>query len=246
MKRILLATSALLASTALHAAPGLTLYGGGYNWNADFTGTISSGGANIDVEDDLGMGKADQSVIWLGVEHAVPLIPNVRVRYFDLYESASNHLQRSFEFNGNQYVASTRVDSELELEMLEGTLYYTPIDTTLKLDLGLTVRHVDGFVRLNSFVSDSRLDVDEMLPLVHAAARFDIPSTGAYLGAELNAIKYDDSSMNDYNVRMGWRSDFLLGVEVGYSRINLDLDDVANLTTDLDMGGPYVALSLGF
>lgn len=219
---------------------------GGYNWDTDFSGTVSSGGANIDVEDDLGMGKADQSVIWLGLEHAVPLIPNARIRYFDLYESASNRIQRSFEFNGQTYLASTRVDSELELNMLEGTLYYSPIDSNLKLDLGLTIRHIDGFIRLNSIIADSRLDIDEILPLAHGAVRFDIPGTGAYVGGELNAIKYDGSSMSDYNARVGWRSDFLLGVEVGYSQISLDLDNVSQLTTELDMGGPYLALSLGF
>ena len=246
MKLHLLATGALLASSALHAAPGLSIYGGGYNWNTDFNGTVSSGGASIDVEQDLGMGKADQSVIWLGLEHPVPLIPNARVRYFDLYESASNRLQRSFVFGDQIYIASTRVDSELELEMLEGTLYYTPIDTTLKLDVGLTIRQIDGFVRLNSIIADARLDIDEMLPMAHAAARLQIPGTGAYVGGELNAIKYNGSSMNDYNLRVGWRSDFLLGVEVGYSQINLNLDNVSRLTTDLDMGGPYLALSLGF
>lgn len=246
MKRSLAATFALFASTALHAAPGLSIYGGGYNWNSDFNGTLSSGGASIDVEEDLGMGKADQSVIWLGLEHPVPLIPNVRVRYFDLYESASNRLQRSFVFDDQVFVASTRVDSELELEMLEGTLYYTPIDTNLKLDVGVTIRHVDGFVRLSSVIADSRLNIDEVLPLAHGAARMEIPGTGAYVGGELNAIKYNGSSMSDYNVRVGWRSDFLLGVEVGYSQINLNLDDVSLLTTDLDMGGPYLALSLGF
>lgn len=246
MTRTLFATCTLLASTAIHAAPGLSIYGGGYNWDTDFNGTISSGGANIDVEEDLGMGKAAQSVIWLGIEHPVPVIPNARVRYFDLYESASNRLQRSFVFNGQAFVASTRVDSELELEMLEGTLYYTPIDTGLKLDVGLTIRHIEGFVRLNSIIADARVSVDEILPLAHGAARLDIPGTGAYVGGELNAIKYNGSSMSDYNVRVGWRSDFLLGVEVGYSQINLNLDNVSQLTSDLDMGGPYLALSLGF
>ena len=245
MKRILL-ISTLLTSTALQAAPGVSIYGGGYNWDSDFEGSVSSGGANVDVQDDLGFGKSNQSVIWLGLEHPVPLIPNVRARYFDLNDTASNRLQRTFVFNGEVYVASTRVDSAFELEMLDGTFYYTPVDTNVKLDLGLTVRQMDGFIRLNSILADTRVDIDEMLPLAHGAVRFDVPGTGVYLGGELNAISYNGSSMNDFNARVGWRSDFLLGVEVGYSQINLELDDVSNLTTDLEMGGPYLALSLGF
>jgi len=52
--------------------------------------------------------------------------------------------------------------------------------------------------------------------------------------------------MNDYNARIGWRSDYLLGLELGYSRMNIVLDDVNDLDTDLDIGGPYLAISLSF
>ena len=129
--------------------------------------------------------------------------------------------------------------------MLDGTFYYSPINTALKVDLGLTVRQMDGDLRLNSLVGKTTLSIDETLPMLHAGARAQLPIPGVYVGAEVNAISYDGSKMNDYNARVGWRSDYLLGLELGYSRMNIELDDVNNLDTDLEVGGPYFAISLG-
>ncbi|MED5431445.1 MAG: TIGR04219 family outer membrane beta-barrel protein [Pseudomonadota bacterium] len=246
MKRTLLASAALLSSSALYAAPGLTLYGGGYTWDSELEGTFSSGGANIDVQDDLGFTEADQSVIYLGIEHAVPVIPNFRVRYMDLSDTASNRIQRSFEFNGETYTAQTRVDTDFDLEMLDGTFYYTPVDTALKLDVGLTVRRMEGYLHLNSLNADARIDIDEIVPMLHVGARANLPVPGVYVGGEINAIEYDSSGLSDFNARVGWRSDYLLGIEVGYSHLQLDLEDVSKLDTNLEMGGPYLALSIGF
>ncbi len=88
MKRAGLLVTTLLVAPLAHAAPGLAIYGGGYTWDTELEGNVASGGANIDVQDDLGFNKADQNVLYLGVEHAVPLIPNVRLRYIDLYPIA--------------------------------------------------------------------------------------------------------------------------------------------------------------
>ena len=140
---------------------------------------MASGGANIDVQDDLGFNKADQNVLYLGVEHAVPLVPNVRLRYIDLSDSASNVISRSFTFNGQNFVANTRVATDFDLEMLDGTFYYSPVNNALKVDLGLTVRQMDGDLRLNSLEGKTTLSIDETLPMLHAGARAQLPIPGA-------------------------------------------------------------------
>ena len=62
MKRAGLLVTALLATPLAHAAPGVAIYGGGYTWDTELEGNVASGGANIDVQDDLGFNKADQNV----------------------------------------------------------------------------------------------------------------------------------------------------------------------------------------
>lgn len=246
MKRAGLMVTTLLVAPLAHAAPGLAIYGGGYTWDTELEGNVASGGANIDVQDDLGFNKADQNVLYLGVEHAVPLIPNVRLRYIDLSDSASNFITRTFTFNGQTFNKGSIVATDFDLEMLDGTLYYSPIDNALKVDLGLTVRRMDGDLRLSSRLGNTALSINETLPMLHAGARAQLPVPGVYVGGEINAISYDGNKMNDYNARIGWRSDYLLGLELGYSQMNIVLDDANNLDTDLDVGGPYFAISLGF
>ena len=114
------------------------------------------------------------------------------------------------------------------------------------LDTGLTVRKMEGYLHLNSLNSDARIDVDEIVPMLHLGARANLPVPGVYVGGEINAIEYDGSGINDFDVQVGWRSDYLIGIEVGYSYLQLDLEDVSSLDTDLEMGGPYLALSIGF
>ena len=47
--------------------------------------------------------------------------------------------------------------------------------------------------------------------------------------------------MRDFDAHIGWQSDFLLGVKAGYSRLEVELDDVSGLDSDLEIGGPYLA-----
>ena len=242
----LLVTALLTTASFAHAAPGLTIYGGGYTWDTELEGDVASGGANIDMQDELGFDETDQNVLYLGVEHVVPQLPNVRLRYIDLSDSASNIISNNFEFNGQTFVANTRVATDFDLEMIDGTFYYSPLNNAIKVDLGLTVRRMDGDLRLDGPTEGTSLSINETLPMLHGGVRAELPLSGLYVGGEVNAIAYDGNRMNDYSARVGWRSDYLLGLELGYSRMNIVLDDVDDLDTDLDIGGPYLAISLSF
>ncbi|WP_303761337.1 TIGR04219 family outer membrane beta-barrel protein [Alcanivorax jadensis] len=242
-------TAALLAATsAAQAAPLVDVYGGAYTWETELEGTVASGDDQLDMEEDLGFDESDQNVFYLGVEHAVPVVPNVRVRYMDLSDSASNRLERVFTFNGQPFLVGEEVRTDFDLEFLDGTFYYSPLplDNVLKLDLGLTVRRLDGQIQLESTARSTMESASATFPMAHAAVRFKMPLTGLYVGAEGNAISYDGSSMSEYHLRAGWRSELALGVEVGYSRLNVELDDVSDLDADLEIGGPYIAASLSF
>nr|CAL17939.1 hypothetical protein ABO_2491 [Alcanivorax borkumensis SK2] len=247
MKRAgLLLTALLTTAPFAHAAPGLTIYGGGYTWDTELEGHVASGGSDISMQDELGFDEADQNVLYLGVEHSVPLVPNVRLRYIDLSDSASSIISRNIEFNGQTFVANTRVATDFDLEMVDGTLYFSPLNNAIKVDLGLTVRRMDGDLQLDGPTEETSLSINETVPMLHGGIRAKLPLSGLYMGGEVNAIAYDGSKMNDYNARIGWRSDYLLGLELGYSRMNIVLDDVNDLDTDLDIGGPYLAISLSF
>ncbi|MED5388365.1 MAG: TIGR04219 family outer membrane beta-barrel protein [Pseudomonadota bacterium] len=241
-----LAATLLAASSLAQAAPLISVYGGGYSWDSELEGTIASGDDQIDMQDDLGFDESDQTVFYLGVEHAVPLLPNVRVRSLDLSDNATNRLERTFVFNGQVFVGNTEVETDLDLDILDGTLYYTPLDNAVKVNLGITVRKIEGSISLDSLLASTTQDFDETLPMLHASGRVSLPIPGVYVGGEVDTISYDGNTLRDLTARVGWRSDFLLGVELGYKHMDLELDDVSDLDADLDMGGPYLAASLSF
>ncbi|MDX1802854.1 MAG: TIGR04219 family outer membrane beta-barrel protein [Alcanivorax sp.] len=246
MKRSSLALAALLAMPAVHAAPLVHIYGGGYNWDTSVKGTIASGGSDVDIKNDLGFDGTGQTVLYLGVEHAVPLVPNVRVRYMDLSDSASHRLNRTFTFANQVFVQGTTVSTSLDLKMLDGTLYYSPLDNVVKLDLGITLREVDGDITLKNLFRTANEKARTTFPMLHGAARINLPLTGLYVGGEVNGIEYNGSRMADYSAKIGLKTDYLLGVELGYSRLDFVLNDVSNLDADIKIGGPYLAVSLNF
>ena len=90
------------------------------------------------------------------------------------------------------------------------------------------------------------VEVLQTFPLAHGAVRANLPLTGVYVGGEINAIEYDGSGMRDFDAHIGWQSDFLLGVKAGYSRLEVELDDVSGLDSDLEIGGPYLAATFRF
>lgn len=246
MKRFILLTAGLMAFPLAQAAPMIDIYGGGYRWDAKLEGTVSSDAGKVDTDKDLGFDDGGQNVIYLGLEHFVPLVPNVRLRHMDFSDDSRNQLTRNVTFDGQTFTATTDVASSLDLELLDGTLYYSPLDNMVKLNVGLTVRRMDADVQIRGSGQEAREEGSQTFPLGHASARVNLPFTGAYVGGEVNAIKYSGSSMSDFNARIGWQSDYLLGVELGYNQLNVKLDDVGGLDSDLEIGGPYLAATLSF
>ncbi|MCH8543506.1 MAG: TIGR04219 family outer membrane beta-barrel protein [Alcanivorax sp.] len=246
IRKTLMAAGLIALAPAAQSAPLIDVYAGAYTWNASLSGNIASGNDNIDMKDDLGFGRERQNVLYFGLEHFVPLVPNVRLKHMVMSDSSRNTIERNFEFGGGNFTAGQNVESDFDLDMTDLTLYYTPLNNVVKLDAGLNIRRVDADFRLRNGGPEGREAAKETFPMLHLAARANLPFSGLYAGAEINTIRYDGSRIQDYTVKAGWVSDFLLGVELGYSQYDIKLDDVSGLDTDLEFGGPYLALSLTF
>jgi outer membrane protein len=247
MRKLMIVTS-LLAAGSVQAAPLVDIYGGVYTGRTALSGVISSGSGDADVEDDLGYDDGRQTVIYLGLEHAVPVLPNLRLKHSTLSEEARGQVQNTFSFGGQTFNVATNVASSFDLDYTDLTLYYTPLDNVVKLDIGLTARQIsaDFYIQEDGNPGNSGEEsISEVIPLLHIGAYGKLPLTGFYATGEINAIGYDGNSITDMRAGIGWVSDFMLGVELGYSRLALDVD-VDNVIADLEVGGPYLALSLNF
>ena len=241
-------TATLLAAGSAHSAPLVDIYGGVYTGQTALSGMLSSGTGEADVEDDLGYDDGRQTVVYLGLEHAVPVLPNLRLKHSTLSDEARGQVQNTFTFGGQPFVATTNVVSSFDLDYTDLTLYYSPLDNVVKIDLGLTARQINAdFVIEEDGNPANRGEetISEVIPLVHVGAYGKLPLTGFYATGEVNAVGYDGNNITDVRAGIGWISSFLLGVELGYSQLALDVD-VDDVIADVEIGGPYLALSLNF
>lgn len=240
---------ALTVTTTLTLSPpsradfvGLNI--GASHWVPALSGSFnSSDETSIDLVDDLDIDDPSQSSMVLILEHPIPALPNVKYQGYDLDSSGSTVLSSDINFNGETFNSGNQVISTFDLSHDNIVLYYELLDNWVNLDLGVDLKRFDGEVSLSG-EADTTVDVDETIPLLYLSARFDLPFSGFYVGADINANIIDlglsDSDAQDSTIKLGYESNSGLGVEGGYKFFSLDLDDVNNLDTDLEYDGIFL------
>lgn len=244
----------LCVTTPAMADSVLGLYAGAGSFSFDVSGTFTdlqnSNSSEVDLEDDLGINGDTGNYYWLAIEHGVPVLPNVRLAYTSMQETGRNILRTEITYNGQTFAEDSLVVTDVDLSHTDLTLYYQLLDNWLNLDLGLTGRSFDGqFVTVgsNSFGSiKATRDLNFIVPLVYGKLQIDLPVSGLYVGTEGNGIAYNGSHFYDVWLKAGYEFSFGLGLETGYRKLQLTLDDVESLNTDITFDGHYFALSYHF
>lgn len=212
-------------------------------WQPELSGDFNSAGAgSINLSDDLGIGDPSPTSVVLALEHPVPLLPNVKYQNNDLDSDGRNTLTGNISFEGETYVAGETVNSTFDLSHDDIILYYEVLDNWVNLDIGLDVKRFGGEVSMvgNINTTTGRIDLDETVPLLYLSARFDLPFTGLYVGADLSGASIGDSSAQDLSLKVGYLSGIGLGIEGGLRTFSLELDDVDGLDSDIEYDGAYV------
>ncbi len=221
---------------------------GAYQWSPDYSGTLSSdsngtAGTVIDVKNDLGYSDESHNILYASLEHPIPLLPNIKIVSTDLMASSSSTLTRDLIFGGTTYSVDEDVFSVFDMSNTEYTLYYELLDNWINLDLGITFRKYSGVVKLETDPAGSGLNESEVLdftiPLFYADVRADLPFTGFFVDAQANIIGYDNDSVSDLALTIGYESDFGLGASVGYRVFSLEVED-DTFNSDLEFDGAYI------
>lgn len=240
MRRFTLAVgSSLILAAPLVQADVIGLGASVNYWDSDLSGDVTSGSNSVDVNDELRLeddGNANASIY---IEHPVPLLPNVRLAYTQVQQSGSGTLSGSYDG-----VSAGNVRADLDLEQLDLTLYYEVLDNWVNLDLGLTVRDFSGELRVHNAVQSSLTEADAVIPMGYIEARFDLPLTGAAVGAQGNFISFDGDSLRDFNV-YGQYSISLLQLRAGYRQIAVDYKDGSDVF-DVEIDGPFISAGVTF
>jgi len=235
----------ILAGSAVLAAPvaqaDVLGFGAqvGY-WDSKLSGDVAANGGSVDVKDELDLDGESSSQFSLYLEHPIPLLPNVRVAYINIDQTARGQLSGNFD----GISAGSDVRSDLELEQLDVTLYYEVLDNWVNLDLGLTVRDFSGDLLVQGNGQSSRTTADAVVPMGYLAARFDLPFSAASVGIEGNAAAYSGDSLRDFNV-YGQYQLSLLQLRAGYRQIAVDYED-GDDRFDVKINGPFVSAGVVF
>ncbi len=201
------------------------------SWQQDLGGSIDSTNSEIgtvSVEDDLGFGSESGLSYYLLLEHPLGVVPNVKLQYTELNSDESNDLQRDITYDNVTFTANQTIRSALDLNHVDLSLYWQPVQGRFDLSLGFTIRVLDGSftVRSENNESVARQSVDEALPLPYAHIGYEFGDTGMSIEAEVKAAAFEGDKFIDSNLRLAWESNIGLGLEFGYRSITLDADDL--------------------
>jgi outer membrane protein len=236
MRKFSILTLLALSLSSLNAnADALGFFVGGGAWDHDSTGTFGTSGDDIlNVESDLGYGSTQDTYVWAAFEHFVPLIPNIRIEAATIGQDG---FANGVIFNGVSLTGS----SEVKLDNVDAILYYRLLDNWVNFDFGLNIRQLDGKFNIDS----ETLSISETIPMLYLSAQFDLPFSGFSIGGDINTISYSGNSYRDIRIRAMYEIG-VIGFEAGLKSTTLELDDVDNVTADLEFQGLMFGAFLHF
>lgn len=201
------------------------------SWSQDLGGSIDSTNSEIgtvSVEDDLGFGSESGISYYLLLEHPLGVVPNIKLQYTELNSDESNDLQRDITYDNVTFTANQTIRSALDLNHVDLSLYWQPIQGNFDVSLGFTIRVLDGSFTVVSENGESaaRQSVDEAFPLPYAHIGYEFGNTGVSIDAEVKAAAFEGDKFIDSNLRLAWESKIGLGLEFGYRSITLEADDL--------------------
>lgn len=198
---------------------------------------------SFDLVDDLESDDSADSSMVLILEHPIKVLPNIRYQGYELDSSNRLTPDSDIYLNGQTFTSGNEITSTYDLSQNDIVLYYQLPGNRLNLNLGVDLKSFDGEVSLSGDTSTS-VEVDETIPLFYLSARYDLPASGFYLGADINASFIDfglsESNAQDSTIMLGYDSGSGLGVEGGFKSFSLELDDVNNLNNDLEYDGVFL------
>ncbi|MEN8108476.1 MAG: TIGR04219 family outer membrane beta-barrel protein [Pseudomonadota bacterium] len=252
-KRMLALSLALPMALATTAAGADTLgvWIGANYWDFDISGTAryksKSSADDIDVNDDLGYDDDTLTTFYAIFEHPAPLIPNVKVVSTNIDSDANGSLSKDFTWGDIDFTINEDVRSEVQLDQIDVALYWRILDNAANLDIGINAKYIDIDATITGAISGSdTADVSGLVPMLYAGVGIDLPLTGVGVSANGAYIGYDGSNFYDFTVRATYDSPWFLGIEAGYRKLKLDLDNFDDSYADVEFGGPYLGAYVHF
>ncbi|MDR9437172.1 MAG: TIGR04219 family outer membrane beta-barrel protein [Thiohalophilus sp.] len=248
LRQLAIALTALAVSSSAFADFIGARFGAGM-WDHDPSGTIrydgGSVGTNADLKNDLNLEDDKEGYFYALVEHPVPLIPNVKIMQTNLTSNGSGTITTDFTYGGQSFSASQPITSELVLDHTDVTLYWQLLDNVVSFDFGITGKMVDAEATLTSGGNTVNNSFDGIVPMGYLGVGVT-PWPGLEFRVEGSALEIGDSSLTDYTAKVSYTTSYLLGVEAGYRSLELELDDLDDVYSNMEFDGPFLGVYLDF
>ncbi|MEZ5543577.1 MAG: TIGR04219 family outer membrane beta-barrel protein [Pseudomonadota bacterium] len=241
----------LVAAATVARADTLGVWVGANYWNFDISGTARYKSTNpaddIDVNSDLGYNDDSLTTLYAVLEHPVPLVPNVKIAGTKIDTSASGVLSNNFTWGDITFTVNEPVTSAVKLNQVDLTLYWRLLDNVANLDLGVNAKYLDLDARITGATSGTdTASATGVALMLYAGAGIDLPLTGLGVDASGSYMGYSGNKFYDFTVRATYDTPWRLGVEGGYRKLKLDLDDFDGSYANIEFSGPYLGAYLHF
>lgn len=250
MKRTLIAAGIAAMLSANAYADVVGVYIGGQVWDNEVEGVFGESG----FQTDFNLEDEQQGSFFIAVEHPLPLIPNMRISKTTLDTQGMTTLTSEFEFGGETFTQDTNVDAVFDVSYMDYTLYYELFDNDLlSFDFGITARDLDGDINVTAS-GDTPLtgkqSISGFIPMLYVASSVGLPFTGLSVYAEGNFLSIDDHTLFDYQAGLSYELIDNLAVDLnltlGYRAMELELDDLDDIYSDLKFSGIYAGAVMHF
>ncbi|MDP2560099.1 TIGR04219 family outer membrane beta-barrel protein [Psychrobium sp. 1_MG-2023] len=247
-KKIALAAAVAAMFAVPAKADMLGLYVGAQGWQNEANGGFAEE-ANVL---DFSFEDKTNASFYAKFEHPLPLIPNVRARTGKLEADGQTRLTSSFTFDGKTYSTGTDLDTTLNFTNSDISLYWELLDNDIiGFDFGITAKYLSGDFNVDD--GSGNLSVEDAslwIPMGYLAAKVRLPFVGVYAYGDANLISYDDNSIHDYEVGVGYDIIDNLAVDVaitaGYREVKVELNDVDDIYANLDFSGFFAGIEVHF
>lgn len=247
---LIVGLSSSVLTAPVQADTLLGLYLGADGWQTSTSGSF----ANSTQLQEFSFGDETQTSFYAALEHPLPLLPNIRLRHNQLSADGLTSLTTDFSFAGEDFSAGTELRNEVDLTNTDYVLYYEILDNDLvSLDLGINAKHIDGNLALGTSTDVSAValqNISVVIPMLYSAVKIGLPLTGLDVFAQGAYVSYDGSRV--YDVQAGIAYAFVdslalnMRVKLGYRAVNLRLDDIDNVYSNLNFKGAFAGVELHF
>jgi outer membrane protein len=228
----------------------LSFGAGGGVWQAKPSGEAewkkSGVGDRFDVEKN-GLDATTNGYVWAYLEHAIPLLPNIRIE--DAFFAADGTKNANIDFGGANFNGQTK--TELNMDHIDVIAYYVLPIPAIDIRLGLGAELLDGYLTLSSAGQSKKADLSKTLPIAYGGVRFEPLSLPIGFEADLKITAYDKSRISDVRGKIDWTfvdTALKAAVEIGYRARSVLLKDLSGVDGEIDVKitGAFAGVSLRF